>query len=299
MVKLSPICAATNRDFDIVNYRHAYHAGNFGDVLKHVALICVLQRMQKKETPLALIDTHAGIGLYNLQADEAAKTSEFRLGVQRVITAKSPPAELSPYIDLIAKFNSVRESGDMTHYPGSPEIMRLLRRPSDRLILNELHPKDYETLRRRYGEEPETSIYQMDAYKFLASQLPPLERRGLILIDPAFEEPDEFARLLSAFLQAYRRFATGCYLLWYPIKSELEIKTFHQGLIDCGIKKIMVAEILVRPLSGTDRLCGAGLILVNPPWQLDHDLERILPWLSVTVAQDSGSSFECHWLVAE
>lgn len=282
-----------------MNYRHAFHAGNFGDVLKHAILVCVLDLLQEKETPLALYDAQAGTGVYDLASGEASRTGEFRQGAAQVLTSPQPPAALHGYLALLRKFNSLKADGAMVRYPGSPEIFRLLRRPQDRIALNELHPRDFDTLRRRYGNENAISLTRLDAYKFLAAHLPPKERRGLILLDPAYEQPDEFQRLYEGFIKAYRRFATGCYLLWYPIKFGNSVETFHMALAASGVRKIFIADLIVRPAHPDGGLSGAGLAIVNPPWRLDERIREMLPWLARVLGQGAAGRFESRWLVAE
>ncbi len=258
-----------------MNYRHAYHAGNFADVVKHATLALVLDHLRAKDKPIAVLDTHAGIGRYDLQAIEAEKTGEYRDGILRVIDRPHPALE--PYLGVVAAMNPGRPSPRL--YPGSPELIVRLTRPADRIHLAELHPEDAATLASAYAHDPRVSVTNQDGYIALKALLPPEPRRGLVLIDPPFEVTDEFARLARGLRHAHRRFATGIYAAWYPIKDRPPVAAFHKDVAESGIRKVMVAELLLRPDSDPERLNGCGLVIVNPPWRLDATLEDLFGWL--------------------
>ncbi|MBM3558262.1 MAG: 23S rRNA (adenine(2030)-N(6))-methyltransferase RlmJ [Alphaproteobacteria bacterium] len=267
-----------------MNYRHAYHAGNFADVLKHVVLCLVVEHLKKKAKPFRAIDSHAGRGLYDLGGIEAGKTGEWREGIGRLLDRADAPAELAPYLD------AVRVLGAPRTYPGSPALLRHLLRPIDRMVFAELHPEDGAALRDFCADDPRITLRIEDGYRALGKSLPPPERRGVILIDPPFEFRDEFDRLIMALKDAHRRFAGGIYLLWYPIKPGWSTEAFHGELSQAGIRDMVAVEQTVRAQdpAAPNRLLGSGLILVNPPFGLTRALDEIvLPYLGA--ALDAGA----------
>jgi 23S rRNA (adenine2030-N6)-methyltransferase len=278
-----------------MNYRHAYHAGNFADVHKHAILALVIEHLKRKEAPFLYADTHAGTGFYDLTSVQAEKTGEWKDGIARIQAEPQPPAELAPYLEAVDKLNP---GGGLTRYPGSPAVVGALARPADRLALCELHPDDAETLRRRFATDKRVGVHHMDGYTALKALLPPPERRGLVLIDPPFEVRDEFDRMRKGLAQAIKRWPTGLYALWYPIKARAPIDRFHADLQMLGLPKTLAAEVMIRPGDQDDVLNGCGLVLVNPPWKLDEALGNLLPWLARVLAPGQGWH-RLDWLVEE
>jgi len=274
-----------------MNYRHAYHAGNFADVVKHAVLALVIEHMKLKPAPFRVIDTHAGIGLYELHGEQASKTGEWREGIGRVIDAKFSPsvaAALKPYLDVIRQLNS---GDEIRNYPGSPLIASNLLRREDRLVLNELHPEDCAELRELFARDRRVKVLELDAWIALKSLLPPPERRGVVLIDPAFEQPRELDRLARGLQEAHRRFATGTFLLWYPIKDTGSVHAFRERIRGLGLAKVLVAELAVRKIAEGTPLSAAGLIIVNAPFTLRDKLNSILAELVSVLAQGDGAHF--------
>jgi 23S rRNA (adenine2030-N6)-methyltransferase len=281
-----------------MNYRHAYHAGGFSDVMKHAVLALALERLKAKDTPFWVLDTHAGIGRYDLGSPEARKTGEYRDGIARLLAAdpKSLPGELKPYLGAVKALNG---GGALRWYPGSPRLVRSLLRAQDRLVALELHPEDAETLAALFQRDPQVRIQQMDAYTGLKALLPPQERRGLVLIDPPFEETGEFERVVHGLRQACRRWATGHYMIWYPVKDRAPVAAFHAALKDLGIPRILAVELLLHPDDDPERLNGCGLILVNPPWPIEDKLKTLMPALAQILGADPGAGARLDWLVPE
>jgi 23S rRNA (adenine2030-N6)-methyltransferase len=280
-----------------VNYRHAFHAGNFADVLKHAALVRVLLHLCGKETPFRVIDTHAGIGRYDLLAGEATRTQEWRGGIGRLLNEPlggEAGELLAPYLALVRATN---EGAALTRYPGSPAIAQALCRPQDRMMFCELHPEDHATLRRNVGRDPRVKIAGVDGWTGLKAYLPPKERRGLVLIDPAFEEPGEFDRLANGMGEAYRRWATGIYLLWYPVKAGGDVRAFEQRMAALHIPKILRAELSVgaHPQK-PEALHACGLMVVNPPWPLENELKIVLPALVRSLSANGGGHSRLDWI---
>ena len=286
-----------------MNYRHIYHAGNFADVLKHAVLARLVRYMQQKDKAFRVLDTHAGIGLYDMSSEEAQKTGEWRDGIGRLINADLPKeaAEiLEPYISAVRELNpDMGADGNVTHYPGSPKLARMLFRPQDRLSAMELHPDDCNTLSRLFEGDFQARVTELDGWLALGAHLPPKEKRGIVLVDPPFEIEGEYERLVDGLSKAYRRFSTGTYCLWYPIKKGAPIAEFHAALKDLEIPKMLCAELSVRSDRETTGLSGSGLIIVNPPYTLKDELHAILPVLREKLAQDRFASHRAFWLRGE
>lgn len=282
-----------------MNYRHIYHAGNFADVLKHAILARLVRYMQNKDTAFRFLDTHAGIGLYDLSSEEAQKTGEWRDGIGRLLEAELVPQVadlLQPYLEAIRELNP---EGDIRLYPGSPKLARMLFRPQDRLSAMELHPEDFHRLHRLFEGDHHARITELDGWLALGAHLPPKEKRGIVLVDPPFEEDGEYERLVSGLAKAWRRFPGGTYCLWYPIKKDAPIKQFHEALQALEIPKMLCAELTIKSDRGFTGLTGSGLIIVNPPFTLKDELHALLPALKDLLAQDRFASQRAFWLRGE
>lgn len=273
-----------------MNYRHAYHAGNFADVFKHAILTLALLHLRQKEKPFFVLDTHAGTGLYDLAAAQALKTGEAAAGFSRLWQRDDIPETLAPYVEIVAGMNRNLKNapGGMNVYPGSPAITQSLLRDTDRFVANELHPEDHETLRRLLSRDARIQVTREDGYQLLKSKLPPAERRGLVLVDPPFEVRDEFALMAKGVAQACRRFATGIYLLWYPIKAQEPVDAFHAAVKDAGLSRVLAANFYLRRPEAPDMLNGCGLVIVNPPWKLADEIGAFAPWLAGVLAPGHG-----------
>lgn len=279
-----------------MNYRHIYHAGNFADVMKHVILTLLLQKLQEKDKAFFVLDTHAGIGLYNLMDVAAQKTREYEGGIARLLAVEPLPGIFQPYCDIVKAMNT---GGILVQYPGSPLIIQQFLRNQDRMALSELHPQDYETLKQHFLKAKQVEVRHEDAYTALKAFLPPKEKRGLVLIDPPFEEKDEVDRLINGIKEAYRRFATGIYAIWFPIKHRPPIDSFYETLRYLGIPKILAVEFLIAPATTPERLNGCGMVFINPPWKLDTVLEETLPLLLQLLGKQETGSVHVSWLVGE
>lgn len=282
-----------------MNYRHAYHAGNFADVLKHAVLALVLQHLARKDQAFRVIDTHAGIGLYDLASTEADKTQEWRAGIGRLTAATLAPAAravLAPYLDTL---DAIRALNGPLAYPGSPEIARHLTRAQDRMIFIEKHPQDAARLEASVAGDRRAKVIRIDGWTGLKAYVPPVERRGLVLVDPPFEEPGEFARMQAMLSTAWAKWATGTYLLWYPIKDPAEVAAFHRAVQASGVRKVLCIEQMVTSGRDPSRLNGSGLLVVNPPWTLEEECRVLLPALGMILRQEVDAASRCFWLVSE
>lgn len=255
-----------------MNYRHAYHAGNFADCFKHALLVWLLRAMARKETPFFVLDTHAGVGSYDLAAPEAERTGEWRAGIGRLL-ADTPPA-LEDYVGV------VRELG---LYPGSPAIARALLRPQDRLAVCELHPADAATLDRRFGRDGRVQVHRRDGFAAIGALLPPPERRALVLIDPPYEQEDEFAAVVKALRLGVSRLRGGVFAAWYPIKHRAPVREFCEQIKAAALRDVIAAEILLREPTDPARLNGCGLIVVNPPFRAEQEWPEILQALTAAL----------------
>lgn len=282
-----------------MNYRHGFHAGNFADVVKHAVLTRILLYLERKPAAFRLIDTHAGIGLYDLAGDAASRTGEWRDGIDRLRNAKLGPAAqdlLAPYLEIVRGCNP---DGTLRHYPGSPFVARRLLRPQDRLSLLELHPEDAETLRSHFEGDHQVRVIHLDGWLALNAHLPPKEKRGMVLVDPPFEEAGEFDRLVDGLAKAHRKFATGIYALWYPLKDRPAVARFRRDLVATGIPRLMDVSLTVRPPAEPARLFGTGLVICNPPYALEGELKLMLPALARVLAQEGSGNWRIDWLAGE
>jgi len=262
-----------------VNYRHEFHAGNFADVFKHAILCRILHHLRGKPAAFRVIDTHAGAGLYDLASAAAERSGEWHDGIEKLLSAEisaEVAALLAPYLEAVSACNS---GGRLRIYPGSPTLIRALLRPQDRLIACELEPKAHLALARNLRGDSRVKILELDGWVALNAYVPPKERRGLVFVDPPFEAGSDFSNLVSGLTAAHRKWATGIYALWYPLKGRRDADLLARRLGRAGLPKVLRAEILVAPLGDPARLGGAGMILVNPPWTLESELSAILPAL--------------------
>ncbi len=282
-----------------MNYRHIYHAGNFADVLKHAVLARLIVYLQQKDKAFRVLDTHAGIGLYDLASQEAQKTGEWREGIGRILEKPLPEPVahlLEPYLGCIRALNP---EGGVTLYPGSPKLARMLLRPQDRLSAIELHPDDAHELARLFEGDYQVRVTELDGWLALGAHMPPKEKRGIVLVDPPFEIEGEFDRLVHGLAKAHKRFSGGTFCLWYPLKKGLPVAEFHAGLKALGIPKILCAEITVQSDREATGLNGSGLIIVNPPFTLKDELHVMLPVLKERMAKDRFASHRAFWLTDE
>jgi len=280
-----------------MNYRHAFHAGNFADVMKHIILTRLIEYLKLKPGAFRVIDTHAGLGRYSLTGEEARRSPEWQDGIGRLLKAELKPAVkelIQPYLDVIAAENP---NGTLARYPGSPLIARKLFRPQDRLSALELHPKDARELGKLFDGDVQARITALDGWLALNAYVPPKEKRGLVLVDPPFEERDEFARIVEGFARAHKKWATGLYALWYPLKDPREANAFIGDLKRTGIPKMLRAELLIdAPVAG--KLYGSGMILVTPPFTLEAELRQILPALAHILGR-TGGNHRLDWIAGE
>ena len=277
-------------------YRHLFHAGNFADVFKHSLLARLVLGLEKKDKPFFVLDTHAGIGRYDLTHEWAQKNAEHRDGIALIWGRKDVPDEFIPYFEAIRGENA---GNALRFYPGSPRIVRRLLRPVDRMVLVELNKKDCENLGGLFGSDRQTAVHLMDGYQSLRAFLPPKERRGLVFIDSSFDRAREFDRLTNGLVEAQRRFATGVYALWYPLMEPLAMRAFERGMVETGISKILQLELSVVPDGYSEGMRGCGMLVINPPFGFEAQARSMLKWLQPVLSRENGGSQRVVWLAGE
>jgi 23S rRNA (adenine2030-N6)-methyltransferase len=290
-----------------MNYRHAYHAGNFADVLKHTVLLALIEALQAKPTPFAFVDTHAGSGCYALDGTEAGKTGEYKDGIARLLfpdlhaggaPAQPLPPLLRRWLDAILRLPG-NEHG-LRLYPGSPLQVANAMREGDSAQLCELHPEEATRLRELFHHDHRVHVHERNGYEALKALLPPKEKRGLVLIDPPYEAQESEYRVIEKALKvALQRWPTGVYAVWYPIKLRSQVQPFHRWLQHCGVRRVLRAELLVHPDDSPLRLNGSGMVILNAPWKLDEVLRDSLRAMAPLLSQERRAEWRLDWLVEE
>ncbi len=280
----------------MLSYRHQFHAGGVADVFKHAVLVRLLLALARKDKPFFVLDTHGGLGRYDLDHPWSEKTGEWRHGVGRIWEAADPPADLAPYLAAVAAENP---GGALKRYPGSPLIARRLMRPGDRLAVCELNRDDHAALAARLEGYRDTGVHAMDGFQAVRAMLPPKERRGLVLIDASFDQADEFARILRATGDALRRFRTGMVAIWHPLMAPEEMQAFYADLKALDPPKTLRLELRTHPPDWQAFRPGSGMIVINPPYGLDAEAPPLLDWLWRTLTPAGSGGWTVKWLVAE
>jgi 23S rRNA (adenine2030-N6)-methyltransferase len=280
----------------MLSYRHMFHAGNFADVFKHALLTRLLIALSSKDKPYLYLDTHAGIGRYDLMHEWAQKAREYANGIGRIWSATDAPAELAPYMEAVRAANP---HGTLRNYPGSPLIAKRFLRPDDRMVLVELNRVDYDELTTVFERERRVAVQCMDAYQSLKAYLPPPERRGLVLLDSSFDRSRELDRVVRALKEAHARWSTGVYAVWYPIMEPAPMRDFAQDVVHSGIRKVLRLELTVRERDESGIIPGCGMLVVNPPWHFDDEARTIVQWLATKLVVSGKGSARVDWLVPE
>lgn len=272
----------------MLSYRHAYHAGNFADVLKHAVLQYTLRYLTEKDKPITYIDTHSGAGGYRLDSDVAAKTAEYKEGVNKLWHVEQLPPILADYMALIKEFNYASQGKTLSHYPGSPWFAQHLLRTNDRLLLSELHSTDFNLLNKHFRQDARIKLFDSDGYVTLNASLPPLHKRALVLIDPSYEEKKEYQWVIDHLLHAHKKFATGTYALWYPVVDRRNNDRLEKALRRSGIPKIQLFELGMQADNDEYGMTASGMIVINPPWQLMTEMQTALPFLVEHLSHNQG-----------
>lgn len=279
----------------MLSYRHSFHAGNHADVVKHIVLTLILTALKQKEKGFFYLDTHSGVGRYSLLSAEAEKTGEYIEGIARLWDRTDLPEEISLYINALKKINK----GKLRFYAGSPLLAVQQLRPQDRALLTELHPNDFPLLRQEFAKVPNVVTKRENGFQQLKAALPPKEKRGLVLIDPPYELKEDYELVVQVIVEGYKRFATGVYAIWYPVVLRQHTKRIVKGLEATGIRKILQIELAVRPDSDQRGMTASGMIVINPPWQLEGQMKKILPYLTEVLVPEGTGSWKVDWITPE
>jgi 23S rRNA (adenine2030-N6)-methyltransferase len=279
----------------MLSYRHAFHAGNFADVLKHSVLTLVIEYMKQKDKAFSYIDTHSGAGLYRLLDDYAQKTGEYHQGIEKLLALKHPCAELKPYLAIINQLNLGQE---LARYPGSPGIAKQLLRPQDPAHLFELHPADFQLLQQFCQKWRRAHVHQQDGCQGLLTLLPPPSRRAVVLIDPPYELKSDYQQAVETIIAAYKKFSTGCYILWYPVVQRHFVERMQRLFTQSTVRNVLQVEWCLTPDTEAYGMTGTGLFIVNPPWQLAQQLAAIKIDLQRAMAHEDAS-FTIKQLIKE
>ena len=288
-----------------MNYRHHFHAGNFADVMKHALLLQLIRALQKKEKGFLFLDTHAGRGSYDLReaerGDSLARKPEWPDGIGRFWPQRDLAGSIAEYVAVVRQFDHDRGNRDALprFYPGSPWLARLLARPQDRLAVCEKHPEEFKALTEEFCFSPRTSLHELDGYIAVRAMLPPLERRALVLIDPSYEMPDEFAQIATALEDGLARLPSTVFAVWYPLTERARIDQFISQISKLRLPPTLVVELAIAGETSRLKMRGCGLVVINPPWQFDADAKPLMNTLAGTLAQASGATARLEWLVPE
>lgn len=277
-------------------YRHLFHAGNFADVFKHALLARLVLALGRKDKAFCYLDTHAGIGLYDLTHSWARKNAEWKAGIGRLWNRNDCPEVLGPYLNAVGAENP---DGTLRFYPGSPRIARRLLRPIDRMVLTELNKADEAALKDLFRGERRVAVHLMDGYQALKAFLPPRERRGLVLTDSSFDRSGEFQRVAQALAAAHRRWATGILAFWYPLMEPSVMRSFEREVVESGVRKVLRLELSVRPERWSTSLRGCAMLVANPPFGFDAEARVLLAWLHAVLAETGHGGWSVGWLVPE
>jgi 23S rRNA (adenine2030-N6)-methyltransferase len=275
----------------MLSYLHGYHAGNHADVLKHTVLTALLARLLAKDKPLRYIDTHAGAGGYDLRSSAAQRNREHEGGAAKVFDVADAPSAVARWSSLVQRFNG---SGALRRYPGSPWLARELLRPSDDLFLFELHPAEHRALKKATDGDGRARVLREDGLTACIGVVPPPSKRALILIDPSYELRDEHRGVIDALVKLHKRFATGVVAIWYPVIERRSVERYERAVRATGIAPIATYELTVAGEKPSGGLVGSGMFVVNPPWQLDEELDAALPWLAERLAVDRGAGYRAE-----
>ena len=280
----------------MLSYRHSYHAGNHADVLKHIVLTLCINSLKEKEKPFLYLDTHSGAGRYLLQSEHSEKTGEYLSGINLIWQQSETPELLNTYLSVLKRYNPF---DNLKYYLGSPLIAKQLLREQDKINLTELHPTDYPLLRQEFSKDKRARVLREDGFSQLKSKLPPESRRGIVLIDPSYEIKDDYQKIPKALLEAYKRFATGIYLIWYPVVSRTQTQKMIDEIVNLGIKKISQFEFTIKPDNNQKGMTASGMIVINPPWKLQQQMQTIMPWLKNTLDTEKTGNYFIKELVPE
>ncbi len=280
----------------MLSYRHIYHAGNHADILKHLVASQICRHLTKKEAPFFYLDTHAGIGLYELESDQAQLNQEFATGISRLLEKDDLPEPLEAFVEIVRELNP---DGQLQFYPGSPMVVDHYLRMKDKMHLCELHPNDFPLLAALFPKKRVANVVKDDGFLAVKSMLPPPQKRGFVLMDPPYEVKNDYQKVVKALEEGHKRFAQGTYAIWYPVLNRRQADSLLDAVEATKIKNTLLLELNIRGTETKRGMAGSGMIVVNPPWTLESEAKTFLPYLVDTLAEDSDAHFQLRWITPE
>ncbi len=280
----------------MLSYRHIYHAGNHADILKHLVVSQICRHFIKKETPFFYLDTHAGIGQYELHSEQAQKNKEFHSGIARLLNEENLPESIEALLDIVRDMNP---NDALEVYPGSPKIVDYYVRQKDKLHLCELHPNDYPTLAALFPNKRKANVVKDNGFSAVKAMLPPPQKRGFVLMDPPYEVKKDYQYVVRALEEGCQRFPQGTYAIWYPVLNRKQANDFIRDIKATGIRNILLVELCIRNTEKERGMAGSGMIIVNPPWTLEKDAADFLPILTNLLAEDNDAQYQTRWITPE
>lgn len=280
----------------MLSYRHIYHAGNHADILKHIVISQICRHFIKKDAPFFYLDTHAGIGEYQLDSDQAQKNKEFESGIAKLITAKAIPEPVEHFIQLVQSLNSEKT---LKTYPGSPKVVYQYLRQKDKMHLCELHPNDYPILAALFHKKRAVNVVKGDGFSAVKAMLPPPQKRGFVLMDPPYEVKQDYQTVVKSLVDGHKRFSTGTFAVWYPVLTRDQANNLIKDVAGTKIRNVLLVELLVCDLEGDTGMKGSGMIIVNPPWTLAAQAEEFLPYLVALLGEDATAHYQVTWITPE
>lgn len=280
----------------MLSYRHIYHAGNHADILKHIIVSQICQHFTKKEAPFFYLDTHAGIGEYSLESDQAQKNKEFESGIAKLVAQKNLPEPVANFVKLVKSMNP---NGALRTYPGSPKVVAHYQRLKDKMHLCELHPNDFPILASLFPHKRKANVQKGDGFAAVKATLPPPQKRGFVLMDPPYEVKKDYQTVVDALCDGHKRFSSGTYAIWYPVLSRQQADSLINAVKHTGIRNILLVELLIRNANADKGMNGSGMIIVNPPWTLQVEAEQYLPTLTTLLGEDGEAGFQVRCITPE
>ncbi|BFM49473.1 23S rRNA (adenine(2030)-N(6))-methyltransferase RlmJ [Marinomonas sp. THO17] len=280
----------------MLSYRHIYHAGNHADILKHVTVSQICRHFIKKETPFFYLDTHAGIGQYELTSDQAQKNKEFHSGISRLLQQEQLPNAVEGLMDIVRDMN---DANNLAWYPGSPKVVDYYTRQKDKLHLCELHPNDFPLLAALFPHKRKANVVKENGFAAVKAMLPPPQKRGFVLMDPPYEVKKDYDYVVQALTEGHKRFPQGTYAIWYPVLTRQQVDKLLKSVKATEIRNVLLLELCVRDSEKQRGMSGSGMIIVNPPWTLEKDAEEFLPFLKNVLAEDNAAAFQITWITPE
>ncbi|MCV2403381.1 23S rRNA (adenine(2030)-N(6))-methyltransferase RlmJ [Marinomonas sp. C2222] len=280
----------------MLSYRHIYHAGNHADILKHLVVSQICRHLIKKEAPFFYLDTHAGIGQYPLDSEQAQKNKEFQSGIAKLLSEDNLPESIEALLDIVREMNP---NGQLEVYPGSPKIVDYYVRQKDKLHLCELHPNDFPTLAALFPNKRKANVVKDNGFAAVKAMLPPPQKRGFVLMDPPYEVKKDYQYVVQALQEGQQRFPQGTYAIWYPVLNRRQADNLLKSVKSTGIRNVLLLELCIRNTEKERGMSGSGMIIVNPPWTLEKEAKEFLPFLQDTLAEDNDAGYQITWITPE